>query len=151
MRSASTNEQGSATVEFVAIGVLLLIPIVYLVIVLGRVQSAAFAADGSARAAARAFVAATDDVEARSRAETAVRLGLLDQGFTDPADGDLFIECDRPDACLTPGGQVRVLVQVRVVLPGVPRFLDRVVPARITVRAAQLAVIDEFRPRSGAG
>jgi hypothetical protein len=151
MRSASTNEQGSATVEFVAIGVLLLVPIVYLVILLGRVQAAAFAADGSARAAARAFVAATDDDEGRRRAETAVRLGLMDQGFTDPADGDLFIECDRPGACLTPGSQVRVLVQVRVVLPGVPRFLDRAVPARITVRAGQLAVVDEFRTRSGTG
>jgi hypothetical protein len=150
VRAPSGTDRGSASIEFVAIGVLLLIPLVYLVIALSRVQAASFAADGSARAAARAFVTAADDRDARRRAETAVRLGLLDQGFTDPADADLVLECDQPSACLTPGGQVRVLIQVRVLLPGIPRFLDRALPARVTVRAGQVAVVDEFRARSAA-
>src|SRR3954464_11281688 len=78
-----SRDQGSAVIEFVAIGVLLLVPLVYLVLAMGRVQAASFAADGSARAAARAFVTAADDDDARRRAAIAVQLGLRDQGFTD--------------------------------------------------------------------
>jgi Flp pilus assembly protein TadG len=136
------GDQGSAAIEFVAIGVLLLVPLVYVVIALGRVQAAAFAADGSARAAARAFVTATDDDDGRRRAAIAVQLGLRDQGFTDPSDGQLTVDCAAP--CLTPGNRVRVQVEVRVVPPGVPGFLDR---TGITVRADQVSVVDEFRAR----
>lgn len=149
MRLCRIGDRGSASIEFVTIGVVLLIPLVYLVLALSRVQAASFAADGSARAAARAFVNAADERDARRQAATAVRLGLLDQGFADPADADLAIECDQPSACLTPGRPVRVLVQVRVLLPGIPRFLDRVLPARVTVRAGQVAVVDEFRAPGG--
>jgi Na+-transporting methylmalonyl-CoA/oxaloacetate decarboxylase gamma subunit len=139
------SDRGSATIEFVAVGVLLLVPLVYVVIALSRVQAAAFAADGSAREAARAFVTAADEEDGRRRAAIAVRLGLLDQGFTDPDAGALAIECERADACLTPGGRVRIQVEVRVLLPGVPNFLDRALPAGTTVRSSQVAVVDQFR------
>jgi len=137
------SDRGSATIEFVAVGVLLLVPLVYVVIALSRVQAAAFAADGSAREAARAFVTAADEEDGRRRAAIAVRLGLLDQGFTDPDAGALAIECQRADACLTPGSRVRI--EVRVLLPGVPNFLDRALPAGTTVRSSQVAVVDRFR------
>ena len=128
---------------------LLLTPLIYLVLALSRVQAASFAADSSARAAARAFVTAADDNDGRRRAAIAVRLGLLDQGFTNPDDGELTFECETPGACLTPGSQVRVLVQVRVVLPGVPHFLDRAFSTGVTVRAGQVAAVDEFRAQGG--
>lgn len=140
------RDRGSATVEFVTVGVLLLVPLVYAVLVLARIQAASFAADSSAREAARAFVTATSDADGRRRAAIAVRLGLLDQGFTAPGAGDLTLECGTPGTCLTPGGQVLVRVQVRVVLPGVPRFVDRAFSTGVTVRAGQVAVVDEFRP-----
>jgi hypothetical protein len=130
--------------------VVLLTPLLYIVLALSRVQAASFAADSSARAAARAFVTAADDNDGRRRAAIAVRFGLLDQGFTNPEDGELTFECETPRACLTPGSEVRVLVQVRVVLPGVPHFLDRIFSTGITVRAGQVAVVDEFRAQ-GAG
>jgi len=139
------RDQGSAAIEFVAIGVLLLVPLVYFVIAVGRIQAASFAADGSARAAARAFVTAADDSDARRRAAIAVQLGMRDQGFTDPRDGDVMVECSTPNACLTPGSQVRVRVDVRVGLPGVPRFLAKAWSTGITVSAQQVAVVDEFR------
>jgi len=146
---SACRDRGSATIEFVAIGVLLLTPLIYLVLALSRVQAASFAADSSARAAARAFVTAADDNDGRRRAAIAVRLGLLDQGFTNPDDGELTFECETPGACLTPGSQVRVLVQVRVVLPGVPHFLDRAFSTGVTVRAGQVAAVDEFRAQGG--
>jgi hypothetical protein len=124
---------------------MLLVPLMYLVITLSRVQAAAFAADGSAREAARAFVTAPNAEDGRRRAVIAVRLGLLDQGFTDPQAADLVLECRPSAACLTPGSRVRVLVEVQVRLPGVPGFLDHALPAAVRVRAAHLAVVDEFR------
>jgi hypothetical protein len=132
-------------VEFVTLGVLLLVPVVYLVLTLGRVQAAAYAADGSAREAAREFAAADDDRSGRSAALTAVRLGLLDQGFDLDPTRAVTIEC-RQSPCLAPEGRVVVRVRVDVVLPGIPGFVDRVVATHVTVRSTQTAVVDAFRP-----
>jgi hypothetical protein len=138
------DDRGSAVVEFVTLGVLLVVPLVYLVLAMGRVQAATYAADGSARAAARAFVLAPTEDEATDRARAAVRLGLRDQGFDVDDAGALHVSCSlRP--CLTPGGEVVATVTVDVVLPGVPAGVDGVVPVHVTVRSAQVAVVDEFR------
>jgi hypothetical protein len=139
------DDVGSAIVEFVTLGMVMLLPLIYLVFAMGRIQAATFAADGSAREAARAYVTAVSDAEGERRAVAAVRLGLLDQGFEQvPADA-LRLECDEAP-CLTGGARVTARVQVEVVLPGVPAFLDHVVPLRVTVRSAQVATVDEFRP-----
>jgi Flp pilus assembly protein TadG len=139
------DDAGSAVVEFVTLGVLLLVPVVYLVIALGRVQAGAFAAEGAAREAARVFSAAPDQPTAERHAHAAVRLALHDQGFreVDPAQA-LAVHCEQ-DPCLQPQAQVRVRVQVDVVLPGVPRFIDVLVPTRVPVRAEAVAVVDRFR------
>jgi hypothetical protein len=138
------RERGSATIEFIAVGLLLLVPLVYGVITLGRIQAATFAADGSAREAARAFVTATDEDDGRRRAAIAVRLGLRDAGFAE-RDGTVEVSCETPTACLAPGSQVRFRVEVRVALPGVPGFVDRALSTGVTVRAEQVAVVDQFR------
>lgn len=147
-RLGSGGDSGSAVVEFVALGALLLLPIVYLVLTLGRLQAAAFAADGAAREAARAYVTAPDDPTARARAKSAVRLGLLDQGFDVDAGQVASVRCSA-DPCLTPQAQVTVDIAIPVVLPGVPGFLDRLIPTHVTVRASQLAVVDAFRVGPG--
>jgi len=138
------SDQGSAAVEFVAVGVLLMVPLIYLIVTMSRVQAASFAADSSAREAARALVTAADEEDGRRRAAIAVRLGLLDQGFTDPGDVKLVVECESND-CLTPGDRVRVRVEIRVALPVIPRFISGALSADVTVRAVQMAVVDEFR------
>ncbi len=141
------RERGSAVVEFLTLGVLLLVPVVYLVLTLGRIQAAAFAADGSAREAARAFVVAPDEPTGRARAAAAVQLGVLDQGFG--ADvGSLRLSCTRTP-CLTPQAQVAAEVSVHVLLPWVPGPVDRVVPVHVTVRARQVAVVDAYRVQRG--
>ena len=50
------GEEGSAVVEFVALAVLLLIPIIYLILTVGRLQAASYAVSTAAREAARAYV-----------------------------------------------------------------------------------------------
>ena len=138
------RDDGSAVVEFVTLGVLLLVPVVYLVLVLGRLQAAAFTAEGAAREATRVFVTAPDDETAAQHAQAAVRLALADQGFddVDPARAAV-VECDTTP-CLQPESVVRVTVTVDVLLPGVPGFVDAVVPARVPVRADAVAVVDRF-------
>lgn len=138
-------DAGNALVEFVALGVLLLVPVVYLVLALGRIQAASFAVDGAARDAARAFVTAGDEASGRAHALAAVRLGLLDQGFDVDPGRATSLHCQHAP-CLSPQATVDVAVSVEVVLPGVPGAIDRFVASHVTVRATHTAVVDAFRP-----
>jgi hypothetical protein len=143
--SGGRAEQGSAVVEFVTLGVLMLLPLIYLVLTLGRLQAGAFAVDGAAREAARAFTASPDDATGRARALAAVRLGLRDEGFDgDPATA-LTVSCSAAP-CLTPQGRVAVEVRVDVVLPGIPAFVDRFASTHVTMRSEQVGTVDAFAP-----
>lgn len=139
------GDRGSAVVEFVTLGVLLLVPVVYLVVTLGRVQAGAFAVEGAAREAARAYSSAPDEETGATRARAGVLLALRDQGFedVDPAEA-LTVLCEA-EPCLQPEARVTTTVEVEVVLPGVPAFVDAVVPTRVPVRAQAVAVVDRFR------
>ncbi len=131
-------------VEVLALGVVLLVPVVYLALVVGRVQAATYGVDAAAREAARVLSVAPDERTGRVHAAAAVRLALLDQGFEVDPVAVTTVECSaRP--CLTPQGRVAVGIEVEVVLPGVPAVVDAAVPARVTVRSSQVAVVDAFR------
>lgn len=146
-RDLRRTDDGSAVVEFVVLGVLLLVPVVYLVLALGRLQAGAFAAEGAAREAGRAFVTATEDASGRRRAEQAAAVAFADQGFGADAVRAVSLSCDAAD-CLAPDRRVVVRSRVLVPLPGVPRFLARAVPARIEVTATHVATVDRFRART---
>lgn len=137
------RDAGSAVVEFLGVALLLLVPIVYLVLVLGRLQSAAFAVDGAAREAARAAVTAEQHGVGAQRAVAATALALADQGLDPALAGDAVrLTCSEP-AC-TPGTTVTATVHVDVALPGVPGWLQDVVPMSVPVHAAATAGVDEF-------
>jgi Flp pilus assembly protein TadG len=143
------QDAGSAVVEFCFLSVLMLVPLVYLVAVLGRVQAAALAAETAAREAGRAFVTAPDVESAGSRAESAAAIAFGDQGFSDQGTGTVELTC-AADPCLVPDARVEVRTRVLVLLPGVPRVLDRVVPTRIEVTARQVVTVDRFRAAADA-
>ncbi|WP_448629891.1 pilus assembly protein [Cellulomonas soli] len=138
------GEQGSAVLEFLALSVVLLIPLMYLVLVLGRVQAATFAAEGAARTAARAYVVASTPTDGAARAVASVGLALQDQGFDDDPDGALTLTCTSVP-CLEPGSEVAARVDVRVPLPFVPSFVRDVVPLEVPVSAERTAPVDVFR------
>jgi hypothetical protein len=141
--SCGRDDDGSAVVEFLGVALVLLVPLVYLVLVVGRLEAASFAAEGAAREAARVFVASDEPGDAAPRALAAAGVALADQGLhDDPADA-LSIRCS--DACLTPGSEVTAEVRVAVPLPFVPAFLRRAVPLEIPVTAERTAVVDEYR------
>lgn len=144
LRGRVAADDGSAVVEFVTLGVLLLVPIVYLVLTLGRIQAAAFAAEGAAREAGRVFVTADDETSGTELVRAAVLLAARDQGFDDvDPDAAVTIECSA-SPCLTPESRVIVRVELVAVLPGVPAFVDAVIPTRVPVRAESVAVVDRF-------
>lgn len=138
----SGADSGSAIIEFLGISLVLLVPLVYLVLVLGRLQAATFAVDGAAREAVRAVVTADDADTAAARAATAVEVALADQGFDVHASDVLSVRC--PGACPEPGSTVDVLVQVEVDLPLVPSFVSDVVPLSVPVSATASGVVDTY-------
>ncbi|NUP75277.1 MAG: hypothetical protein HOQ07_11615 [Sinomonas sp.] len=112
------DDTGSAVVEFVLLGTLLLVPIVYFVLTVGVIQGASFAAAGAADHAAKAFVSSPDAGAARRAADSAVEVSMADFGM-DSATWAVTIACDRSD-CLEAGAAVTVAVSVKVPLPMVP-------------------------------
>jgi hypothetical protein len=138
-------ERGSAVVEFLGVAVVLLVPVLYLVLTVGRLQAATFAVEGASREAARAFVTAPSAVDGTRLAGAAVALALDDQGFGPVSDG-LTIACTA-DPCLEPGGEVVARVRLDVSLPLVPSFVRAVVPLAVPVEAQHVASVDEYVAR----
>jgi hypothetical protein len=141
-RPPELDERGSAVVEFVVLGVLLLIPLVYLVMMLARVQAGSYAVSQAAREAGRAFVTADAEGAARARAQAAARVAFADHAFED--SGRVTIACDG-SPCLRPDGQVVTAATVRVPLPLVPSFVRHVIPLSVPVSASHLSTVDRFR------
>jgi hypothetical protein len=136
------GEEGSAIIEFVFLGVLLLVPLIYLVMTLGRVQAGSFAVTTAAREAGRAFVTAQSGEDAPARARAASGVAFSDQGFD--GMGTLEIACSRTP-CLTPDARVETTARVSVPLPLVPAFARGVVPLEIPLTASHLSTVDRFR------
>lgn len=136
------GDEGSAAVEFLAVGVLLLVPLLYLVLCLGRVQAATFAAEAGAREASRVLATTAGQDVGTRRAEAEVALALGDQGFA-AAPGALVVDCDA-SPCRTPEARIAATVSVDVPLPLVPGFLARAVPTSVRVDVRRVAVADRF-------
>lgn len=141
--SLPRGDAGSAVVEFVTIGVLMLVPVVYLVLTMGRVQAASFAVEGAARESARLVVGAASEVDGKARAVAVTGWALRDQGFTDDPSAALTFAC-AANPCLTPGADVSVTVRIDVPLPGVPLGVSALLPTVVPVSATHVQVVDEF-------
>lgn len=140
LRWALRCDDGAAVLEFVFLAVLVLVPLVYLVIAVMRVEAAGYAVTQAAREAGRAFIQADSASQGQADARTATALALADQGFSGGA-GALWLSCQ--GRCLAPGSAVRITVATRVRLPFLPDFLDHV--AAVPVSAEHVEVVDDFR------
>ncbi len=114
------QERGTALVEFTWLGILLLVPLIYIVVSVFEVQRASYAVSTASRSAARAFSLAPTAAEGEARARAAVRTALQDQGL-DGHHFDLRITC--APACLQPGSTVTVQLRTNVDLPLLPDSL----------------------------
>lgn len=140
--TAGEPERGSAMVEFLGVALILLIPLVYLVMTLARVQAGAFAAEGAAREAVRAMVTAESSSAGAVRADTAVGIALSDQGFARDS-GALSLECSA-SPCLAPGAAVGAVVRVEVPLPLLPDAVRGWVPLSVPVEASRTGTVDRY-------
>lgn len=143
------EDDGNALVEFTVLGVLLLVPLTYVVITVAQVQRAAFAATEASRAAGRAFVVAGGADAGERRAESAAALALRDQGLSLPPGG-LAIGCEAAP-CLTAGSTVHVHVDLQVDLPFLPPVLAGRAPATIAVHGRHDEVVDCFVAAARSG
>ena len=117
------GEQGSAVVELTWLGILLLVPIVWVVLSVFEVQSGAYGVSSAARAAGRAYALAGSDAEGRVRAEQAARQALVDQGHPD-APVSVAVTCTPyPQDCHRGTSVITVRVTSSVALPAAPRLL----------------------------
>ena len=117
------SDAGNASIEFIAAGALLLVPIVYLIVTMAVIQGAQLAAASAARQAARVFVQAPDLASAQAAAQRAVDFAFADHRI-DPRTAVVRVTClPHPTQCLTPLGTVTVHVSVAPSLPLVPRAL----------------------------
>lgn len=139
------DDDGSASLEFLTVGVLLLVPIVYLVLTIAAVQAAALGVEGAARQASRVFVQAPNRAAADAALERAVLVTLADYGIA-PGDADVRVSCTpAPADCLTRQGFVTVEVSATVPLPLVPPILDLDVPLGVAVHASATEQVSRFR------
>jgi hypothetical protein len=112
-------DRGSASLEFLTVGMILLVPLVYLVLAMASIQAAALGVEGAARQAARVAVLQTDGAGAVS-VERTVRVVLADYGV-DPGAASVAVDCSAE--CDEPGARITVRVSAAVALPLVPQAL----------------------------
>lgn len=115
------SERGSSMVEFIFLGVLLLVPVTYLIISASQLQAASFAAVGAADHAARTFATADTEAEGAARAKNAVDVALGNLAV-DAHAATMAYRCS--PSCLEPGSTVSVDVSIRVGLPFLPPGVD---------------------------
>jgi hypothetical protein len=117
---AVAGERGTASVEFIWMSLLLLIPFVYVLLCVFDVQRAAFAVSLASRSAARAYLLAPSGELASQQADRAARVALDDQDV----QARVTLDCLPADACRQPGSRIRVIVRTTVPLPLTPPVLD---------------------------
>jgi hypothetical protein len=143
-RHSRSGEEGSAPLEFVTTGVILLVPMVYLVLAMAAIQGGALSVEGASRQAARVFVQATTVSSARSRAATAVDFALSDFGVSTAGD-TVKIRCTpHPSKCLTRRGFVTVTVAVSIPLPLAPPALNVKAPLAVPLVATSTEQVSRF-------
>lgn len=143
----SRGEHGSALVEVVWLGVLLLVPMLWIVLSVFEVQRGAFGVEAAARSAARAYALAGEDALGRARAEAAARQALVDQGL-EQAPLDIRVTCTTPPACHSGTSVITVVVGTSVDLPFLPDVLGAGRPS-FALDATHTVPIGRFQEVSG--
>ncbi|GAB3530397.1 hypothetical protein [Arthrobacter monumenti] len=144
MRKLATgedSESGSAVIEFIFLGTLLLVPVVYLVLAVGSLQGGSYASVGAAHQAAKVFVSSESPETGKLRAERAAMLAVTDHGF-EPSSVTMEIVCNG-EKCLEPGSMVTVHISVEVPLPLMPSMpaLDL---SAASVSASATEIVERF-------
>jgi hypothetical protein len=146
----SRDDRGSALVELSWLGILLVLPMLWIVMSVFEVQRGAFGVSSAARAAARAYALAPDDATGLLRAREAAQVALDDQGLHDVRP-EVGVSCTPyPGDCHQGTSVITVSVHSRVVLPLMPTALGGNRPS-FALDASQTVPIGQFQEVSGGG
>ncbi len=145
-RLRSHGDAGSAVVEFLGVTLLLLVPTVYLVLTLARIEAAAFAAEGAARETGRIIASAPTMAAGLADARQAIELAFADQGLEIDPDAALRLTCSA-DPCLSPGAYVHAQIVTTVPLPLLPDVVAEAARADVRIEATATTGVDRFRER----
>lgn len=136
-------DAGSATLEFLSLGVLLLVPVAYGALSLASVQQAMMAGESVARNAARS-IAEHGPALGGAYAQSALELALADHGIP-VEDADAGVSCEPvPADCTAPDTIVTVVVGITARLPLVPASLDPDATAGIRVEERASFAVSRF-------
>jgi hypothetical protein len=135
----ANNDDGSAAVEFITVGVILLVPLAYLVITLGAVQESLLGVEAAARHTAR-VIGQSGDVDSAAVNSDAVLASVMDEYGLDAESLEVSMSCaPAAAACPSAGATMVVTVSTRVSLPFVPPIfgLDKAASIPLEAAAAQ--------------
>ncbi|GAB2877193.1 hypothetical protein [Nocardioides pacificus] len=140
------NEEGSALVELTWLGLLLLVPLVYVVLSVFEVQRGAFAVTAASRAAARAYALAETDAEGKQDALAVARRAFADQGIEN-APLELHVSCQAGlTSCHSGTAVITVTIESGVELPLAPDMLGGGAPT-FRLDATHSVPIGQFQER----
>ena len=106
--AATPGDEGSAALEFILVGLVLLVPLVYLIVALGSIQGQSLGVETGARQLARTIAESPDAVTADARGGRVLDAIVAEYGL-DPAAVDVSIDCDRSaPECPAPGALLSV-------------------------------------------
>lgn len=138
----TSNDRGSASVEFLVVAVGFLMPLVALTTTVTEIATASFAAGTMARQSARAMIRAPSVAEAHRTIATVSTLVFDDFGIAD-RQWSADIDCSAP-SCLRRGSLVSVTISVAVPLRFVPDLPGISLPRRVTVSQRVTARVPTF-------
>lgn len=138
------DERGSALVELSWLGILLLVPLLWIIVSVFDVQRGAFGVSGAARAAGRAYALAPNDLEGERRARAAARQALEDQGVHGVPVSVTITCTPYPHYCHSGTSVITVHVASQVDLPLLPSFLGGGAPS-FALDATHTVPIGQFQ------
>ena len=133
------DDTGSAALEFITVGLIMLVPLVYLIVALGSIQAQSLGVEAAARHAARAIALASDAPSAGERADLVIASVAAEYNI-DPDNLRVSVSCvPAASTCPDAGSTVMVTVAARVALPLVPAILglDRLASVPVEASSAQ--------------
>ena len=138
------SDEGSAALEFILVGLVLLVPIVYLIVALGLIQGQSLGVETGARQLARTIAESPDAATADARGKRVLDAIVAEYGL-DPGAVSVSIDCDRSSPeCPAAGAMLSVTVRTSVPLPLVPAVLGLDQLARVPVEAASVQRVSRF-------
>ena len=121
--SVMTSERGSAVVELTWLGILLLVPMIWIVLSVFEVQRGAFGVSAAARSAGRAYALAPDDATGRAAGPGGGGRGTGRPGHRRRLDHPDQLPEPLRDGCHVGGAVIVVHIESHVSLPFLPTFL----------------------------